>query len=93
MSHERAAVYLRQSKDSTGAGLAVERQRVDCERLAAERGWTVVATFTGLDKPRPTVSKPPAGSVVATAEELLAAGPCGARHELHADDIQAALAL
>ena len=45
----RAAVYLRQSKDSNGTGLAVDRQRVDCERLAAERGWTVVATLCDND--------------------------------------------
>jgi site-specific DNA recombinase len=56
---ERAAIYVRQSKDVTGAGLAVERQRADCQRLAAERGWEVVATFTDNDlsassgKPRP----------------------------------------
>src|SRR5688500_14059474 len=38
----RAAIYLRQSRDAAGDGLAVERQRQDCERLAAERGWTVI---------------------------------------------------
>ena len=58
-ARERAAIYLRQSKDATGAALAVERQRADCQRLAAERGWQVVATFTDNDlsastgKPRP----------------------------------------
>ena len=45
----RAAIYLRQSKDTSGNGLAVERQRKDCEKLAADRGWTVVATFTDND--------------------------------------------
>jgi len=45
----RAAIYLRQSKDSAGTGLAVDRQRVDCEKLAAERGWTVVATMCDND--------------------------------------------
>ena len=35
----RAAVYLRQSLDRTGEGLAVARQREDCLRLCAERGW------------------------------------------------------
>jgi DNA invertase Pin-like site-specific DNA recombinase len=35
----RAAVYLRQSLDRTGEGLAVSRQREDCLRLCAERGW------------------------------------------------------
>lgn len=35
------AVYLRISLDSTGEGLAVERQRQDCIAIAAKRGWTV----------------------------------------------------
>ena len=35
----RAAVYLRQSLNRTGEGLAVSRQREDCLRLCAERGW------------------------------------------------------
>lgn len=38
----KAAVYLRQSLDRTGEGLAVARQREDCLRLCAERGWTPV---------------------------------------------------
>jgi len=41
-----AAIYLRISRDQTGEGLAVERQQEDCERLARERGWTVVETYT-----------------------------------------------
>jgi site-specific DNA recombinase len=45
----RAAIYLRQSKDTENTGLAVDRQRIDCEKLAAERGWTVVGTFTDND--------------------------------------------
>jgi DNA invertase Pin-like site-specific DNA recombinase len=36
----RTAVYLRQSLDKTGEGLAVDRQREDCLKLCAERGWT-----------------------------------------------------
>ncbi|SKU89134.1 site-specific recombinase, DNA invertase Pin [Mycobacteroides abscessus subsp. massiliense] len=35
----RAAVYLRQSMDREGDGLAVERQREDCLRICRERGW------------------------------------------------------
>ncbi|WP_113700633.1 recombinase family protein [Nonomuraea lactucae] len=42
----RAAIYLRISLDHTGEGLAVERQRADCERIARERGWKIVATYT-----------------------------------------------
>ena len=55
----RAFVYLRQSLDRTGDGAAVERQRVDCEKLCAERGWSIVRTFVDNDtsasskKPRP----------------------------------------
>ncbi|WP_430297995.1 recombinase family protein [Sinomonas sp. B1-1] len=41
----RAAIYLRISLDPTGEGLAIERQREDCEALAAARGWTVVHTY------------------------------------------------
>lgn len=45
----RAAVYTRQSRDRDGNTLAVTRQREDCRRLAAERGWTVVAEFEDND--------------------------------------------
>src|SRR5215207_3507029 len=38
----RAGVYLRQSKDQHGTGLAVARQREDCLKLCTERGWTPV---------------------------------------------------
>ncbi|MBO0879442.1 MAG: recombinase family protein [Mycobacterium sp.] len=41
-----AAIYLRVSLDQTGEGLAVERQREDCEQIAQSRGWTVVETYT-----------------------------------------------
>lgn len=34
------AIYLRQSKDQRGNELAVSRQREDCEKLCADRGWT-----------------------------------------------------
>jgi len=35
----RIAVYLRQSLDRDGSGLAVARQREDCLKLCADRGW------------------------------------------------------
>lgn len=38
----RAGVYLRQSLDRTGEGLAVARQREDCLRLCAQRDWDPV---------------------------------------------------
>lgn len=44
-----AAVYVRQSLDRTGEGLAVSRQRQDCVKLAADRGWDVVKTFEDND--------------------------------------------
>ncbi len=46
MTTPRAAIYLRISLDQTGEGLAVERQREDCEALALARGWRVVETYT-----------------------------------------------
>jgi site-specific DNA recombinase len=45
----RAVVYLRQSLDRHGTGAAVDRQREDAEKLAALRGWTIVATHTDND--------------------------------------------
>ena len=38
-------MYLRQSLDATGDELAVQRQRADCLRLAAERGWEIVGEY------------------------------------------------
>ena len=46
---QRAVIYVRQSKDAEGNGHAVERQLAECERLAAARGWTVVARETDND--------------------------------------------
>ncbi|ULN47968.1 recombinase family protein [Mycolicibacterium goodii] len=37
-----AAVYLRISSDPTGNALGVARQREDCEKLCASRGWLPV---------------------------------------------------
>ena len=38
----RAGIYLRQSRDRYGTGLAVGRQREDCLRLCSDRGWEPV---------------------------------------------------
>ncbi|MBO0822424.1 MAG: recombinase family protein [Actinobacteria bacterium] len=52
-------MYCRISKDRVGAGLGIERQRQDCEELAAKLGWTIVSLRTDNDlsaysgKPRP----------------------------------------
>ncbi|SDM01572.1 Site-specific DNA recombinase [Geodermatophilus siccatus] len=42
MTHVRVGVYLRQSLDRDGSGLAVARQREDCLKLCADRGWDSV---------------------------------------------------
>ncbi|MDQ3506203.1 MAG: recombinase family protein, partial [Actinomycetota bacterium] len=45
MTATTAAIYLRVSLDATGEHLAVDRQREDCQRIAAERGWLVAAEY------------------------------------------------
>ncbi|WP_343466317.1 recombinase family protein [Rhodococcus aetherivorans] len=45
----RAVIYCRISNDRTGAGLGVDRQREDCEELAAQLGWTVVDVLADND--------------------------------------------
>lgn len=44
-----AAVYCRISRDKVGAGLGVDRQRADCEQLAEQLGWSIVAVHTDND--------------------------------------------
>lgn len=41
----RAAIYLRISQDRELDGLAIERQREDCERLLKQRGWEAAETY------------------------------------------------
>lgn len=54
-----ACIYCRMSEDREGGGLGIERQREDCEQLAAQLGLTVVRVYTDNDlsaysgKPRP----------------------------------------
>lgn len=54
-----ACIYCRMSEDREGGGLGVDRQREDCEQLAAQLGLTVVRVYTDNDlsaysgKPRP----------------------------------------
>jgi site-specific DNA recombinase len=77
----QAAIYCRISKDREGAGLGVERQRSDCEALAARLGWTVVQTFTDNDmsaysgKPRPEYRKLCEAIEAGTVEAVLAWHP------------------
>src|SRR5215213_5080559 len=54
----RAGVYLRQSKDRGGTGLAIARQRQDCLKLCTDRGWEPVeyidndvSAYTGKRRP------------------------------------------
>lgn len=49
MANKRAAVYCRISQDRTGSGLGVERQREDCEKVAAARHLDIVAVHTDND--------------------------------------------
>ncbi|WP_321779719.1 recombinase family protein [Schaalia cardiffensis] len=56
----RAAIYLRISLDREMDGLAIDRQREDCEKLAQFRGWEIVETYvdqsisaSGKTKKRP----------------------------------------
>src|SRR3954464_10476391 len=42
VAYVRAGVYLRQSLDRDNSGLAVARQRQDCLKLCADRGWEPV---------------------------------------------------
>lgn len=46
----RAVLYLRQSRDFTGDRDGVDRQREDCRRIAAERGWTIVREYVDNDR-------------------------------------------
>lgn len=41
-----AALYLRQSLDKTGDELGIQRQQAECERLAAQRGYSVAHIVT-----------------------------------------------
>src|SRR5262245_13526943 len=74
----RAAVYLRQSQDRSGEGLGVDRQREDCEKLIAQRGWQLVATHVDNDvsaagrKPRPRFDELLAGVAGGTVDAIVA---------------------
>lgn len=46
----RAAIYLRISQDREADGLALSRQREDCENLAKFRRWEVVKVYTDQSK-------------------------------------------
>ncbi|RAV34770.1 recombinase family protein [Corynebacterium heidelbergense] len=48
--HRKAAIYLRISLDREMDGLAIDRQREQCEALAAYRQWEVVETYVDQSK-------------------------------------------
>jgi len=48
-------VYLRISLDRNMDGLAIDRQREDCHKIAADRGWTVVEEY--VDQSRSATDK------------------------------------
>jgi DNA invertase Pin-like site-specific DNA recombinase len=68
MSALRAAIYVRQSRDYDGTGLAVERQRTDCEKLCADRGWTIVQVITDNDVSATKGRRPGWADVLTLAE-------------------------
>ncbi|HMS48858.1 recombinase family protein [Candidatus Microthrix sp.] len=45
-----AAIYLRISLDREMDGLAIERQRKDCEAIASQKGWDVVDEYVDQSK-------------------------------------------
>lgn len=49
MADVKAIIYVRISADRTGQAAGVQRQREDCEKLARNRGWDVVAVETDND--------------------------------------------
>lgn len=63
----RAAIYLRISLDADMAGLAVDRQRADCEAIAAQRGWQVIETYDdqSISASKTTVTRPAYDRMVA----------------------------
>lgn len=46
----RAAIYLRISQDREMGGLAIDRQRADCGRIAKDRGWEIVREYVDQSK-------------------------------------------
>ncbi|TFB76080.1 recombinase family protein [Cryobacterium flavum] len=49
MQYMRAGIYARISEDAGGKALGVGRQKKDCEKVAREKGWDVVAYYVDND--------------------------------------------
>lgn len=66
----RAAIYLRISLDAAMDGLAIDRQRQDCEVLAEQRGWDVVHTYVdqSISASKKEVDRPDYDAMVASFE-------------------------
>jgi site-specific DNA recombinase len=67
-SQTRAALYLRQSLDRTGEGLAIDRQRDACRKLAQARGWKIVAEFVDNSVSATNGTRPQWTKMLADAE-------------------------
>jgi DNA invertase Pin-like site-specific DNA recombinase len=70
----KAIVYLRISQDRTGEEAGVTRQREDCLKRAAERGWQVVDVQTDNDVSAAGKRKRPGFEAMLQALEAGAAG-------------------
>lgn len=46
----RAAIYVRQSLDRNGDGLAVARQEAECRELADQHGWDIARVYSDNDR-------------------------------------------
>lgn len=45
----RTAMYARISQDRSGEGLSVDRQRADCQKVVADRQWTITGEYVDND--------------------------------------------
>lgn len=70
-TQRKAAIYLRISLDQSGEGLAIERQRQDCEAIAQAKGWDVVEVYAdnSISASKKSVNRPQYERMV---EDLLA---------------------
>lgn len=77
----KVAIYLRISRDRTGEGLGVDRQREDCLDLAKQLGWEVADLYIDNDisatsgKPRPEYRRMLADLDAGSANAIIAWHP------------------
>lgn len=66
----RAAIYLRISLDRAMDGLAIDRQRQDCEAIVSQRGWTLTETYVdqSISASKRNVTRPAYDRMVADYE-------------------------